>query len=135
MQLDTRLLTFLCIATFSSLTNALPSTEAAPPPAVAFGQQLQNNDETNHWVTWVEGEDACPGMQVLDVLTQPACDKSFQHGEVIYTFTGCSSDGAILDSSGIQIGGCSTVPQQHIGCKDNLHDIVKHGTCVIITTD
>ncbi|KAI2778418.1 hypothetical protein F4815DRAFT_242761 [Daldinia loculata] len=127
MQFNAGSLVFLGIAAFSSLASA---------EAVAFGQQLQNNDQTNHWVTWVEGKHACPGMQVLDVLTKSPCDQAFSLGEVMYTFTGCSGNGpptAILDSGGLQIGGCSAHDHNKINCHDGLHDIIKHGTCVIVT--
>ena len=32
----------------------------APIPSfkVGWGQELQNHDQTNHWVVWVEGESA-----------------------------------------------------------------------------
>ncbi|KAF2228655.1 hypothetical protein EV356DRAFT_420140, partial [Viridothelium virens] len=100
---------------------------------VAFGQQLQNNDQTNHWVAWVDGDKACPGMQVLDVLTDKPCEKAFTLGEVVYTFSGCSGDAgaptSILDSSDSPIGACSSDSNDKINCHDGLHDIIKHGTC------
>ncbi|OTA52914.1 hypothetical protein K449DRAFT_470246 [Hypoxylon sp. EC38] len=130
MQFNVGSLVFLGIAAFSSLANAQAQ-------AVAFGQQLQNNDQTNHWVAWVEGQHACPGMQVLDVLTESPCGKAFSLGEVQYTFTGCSGDNgpptAILDSGGLQVGGCSANSNKKINCKKGLHDIIKHGVCVIVT--
>ncbi|KAI1799282.1 hypothetical protein F4811DRAFT_565712 [Daldinia bambusicola] len=119
---------FLGIAAFSGLASA--------QQAVAFGQQLQNDDQTNHWVAWVEGQHACPGMQVLDVLTSSPCAQAFSLGEVQYTFSGCSgSNGAptvILDSSGAQIGGCSANANNKIHCHGDLHDIIKHGVCTIV---
>ncbi|KAI1494269.1 hypothetical protein F5X96DRAFT_9519 [Biscogniauxia mediterranea] len=117
MQLNVGSLVFLSIAAFSSLASA---------QAVAFGQQLQNDDQTNHWVAWVEGKHACPGMQVLDVLTESPCNQVFNLGEVMYAFSGCSSDSGpptvLLDSNGFQIGGCTTASDK-INCHDGLHDI------------
>ncbi|KAI0967938.1 hypothetical protein F4678DRAFT_464836 [Xylaria arbuscula] len=114
MQLNARSLVFLGIAAFSSLaTNA---------QTIAFGQELQDNYQTNHWVTWIDGENACPGQQVLEVLTSSPCGQSFNLGEVEYTFTGCSGDSdpptAILDSGGLQIGGCSAKDNDKINCHD-----------------
>ncbi|KAI1428352.1 hypothetical protein F5Y12DRAFT_56707 [Xylaria sp. FL1777] len=130
MQLNAGSLVFLGIAAFSSLTSA---------QTIAFGQELQGNDQTNHWVTWVDGEHACPGQQVLGVLTESPCGQSFSLGEVEYTFTGCSGDAgppaAILDSGGLQVGGCVANSHDKINCHDGLHDIIKHGTCKVITTE
>ncbi|KAI1456389.1 hypothetical protein F4805DRAFT_432685 [Annulohypoxylon moriforme] len=130
MQFNVGSLVFLGIAAFSSLANAQAG-------AVAFGQQLQNNDQTNHWVAWVEGKHACPGMQVLDVLTESPCGQTFSLGEVQYTFTGCSGKSgpptAILDSGGLQIGGCSANANNKINCHKDLHDIIKHGVCEIVS--
>ncbi|KAI0895034.1 hypothetical protein F4806DRAFT_88735 [Annulohypoxylon nitens] len=129
MQLNVGSLVFLGVVAFSSVASAQAQ-------AVAFGQQLQNNDQTNHWVTWVEGKHACPGMQVLGVLTKSPCGKTFSLGEVQYTLTGCSGDNgpptAILDSGGLQIGGCSANDNDKINCHDGLHDIIKHGVCEIV---
>ena len=98
MQFTAGSLVFLGMAAFTRLASA---------QAVAFGQQLQNDDQTNHWVAWAEGEHACPGMQVLNELTESPCDQAFQIGEVLYTCTGCSSGSnaptAILDSGGLQV--------------------------------
>ncbi|KAF2231421.1 hypothetical protein EV356DRAFT_293230 [Viridothelium virens] len=128
MQLNAGFLTFLGITASSSLASAQQS--------IAFYQQLQNNDQSNHWVAWVDGEHAYPGMQVLDVLTKAPCDRVFSLGEVMYTFTGCTGDGtaptAILDSGGVQIGGCSANDNSKIHCGDDLHDIIKHGKCGIV---
>jgi hypothetical protein len=127
MQLNAGSIVFLGIAAFSSLASA---------QAIAFGQQLQNNDQTNHWVAWTEGEHACPGMQVLTKLTDSPCNEAFSIGEVMYTFSGCS-DGSgspptvLLDSGGLQIGGCAPASDK-INCHDGLHDIIKHGVCAIV---
>ncbi|OTB04207.1 hypothetical protein M426DRAFT_11829 [Hypoxylon sp. CI-4A] len=127
MQLIAQSLVVLGIAAFSSLANA---------QTVAFGQELQNDDQTNHWVTWVDGEKACPGQQVLDVLTETPCGQPFNLGEVEYEFSGCSGDNGaptvLLDSSGLQIGGCSANANNKINCHDGNHDIIKHGTCTIV---
>ncbi|KAI8623434.1 hypothetical protein F5Y19DRAFT_458662 [Xylariaceae sp. FL1651] len=128
MQFNTGSLLFLGIAAFSSLANA-------QAVSVAFGQQLQNNDQTNHWVAWVEGQHACPGMQVLDVLTKSPCEQAFNLGEVMYTFSGCSGDNGaptvLLDSGGLQIGGCAPASDK-INCHGGLHDIIKHGVCTVV---
>ncbi|KAI4869097.1 hypothetical protein F4820DRAFT_62287 [Hypoxylon rubiginosum] len=129
MKLNAGSLFFLSIAAFSSLASA---------QAIAFGQELQEGDQTNHWVTWIDGKNACPGQQILGVLTKSPCDQPFNFGEVEYTLSGCSGETnspptVILDSDGLQIGGCTTAHSGNkINCKDGLHDIVKHGTCVII---
>ncbi|KAI1188618.1 hypothetical protein F5B17DRAFT_439430 [Nemania serpens] len=128
MQLNAGSLIFLGIAAFSSLASA---------QTIAFGQELQNDDQTNHWVVWIDGEDACPGQQVLGVLTASPCGQAFNLGEVEYAFTGCADPAGpptvILDSGGLQIGGCSADSNDKINCHDGLHDIIKHGTCVVVT--
>lgn len=126
MQFTTSALVTLTLGALTSLASA---------QAVAFGQQLQNEDQTNHWVAWVEGEHACPGMQVLTELTESPCEQAFQLGTVLYEFTGCSGENgaptAILDSGGLQVGGCSPASDK-INCHDGLHDIIKHGVCTIV---
>ena len=128
MYFTTGSIVFLGLAAFSTLANA---------QQVAYGQQLQNNDQTNHWVTWKEHEHACPGMQVLDVLTKDPCAQPFNLGTVRYTLTGCSGDSghptAILDSSGLQVGGCTANDNDKINCHDGLHDIIKHGVCTVVS--
>ncbi|KAK5626478.1 hypothetical protein RRF57_002193 [Xylaria bambusicola] len=47
-------------------------------PNVGFGQQLQDTDQTNHWVVWVEGENACPPSVVIDPLTDSPCGIDFE---------------------------------------------------------
>lgn len=73
-----------------TLLSALASTAFAFPrpdeplqartaiPNIAFGQQLQDDDQSNHWVVWEEGKDACPPDTVLNVLTSPPCGYEFQ---------------------------------------------------------
>ncbi|KAI1165598.1 hypothetical protein F5B18DRAFT_649554 [Nemania serpens] len=128
MQFNVGSLVFLGIAAFSSLASA---------QTIAFGQELQNDDQTNHWVVWIDGEHACPGQQVLGVLTDSPCGQAFNLGEVEYAFTGCAEPSGpptvILDSGGLQIGGCSADSSDKINCHDGLHDIIKHGTCVVVT--
>ncbi|KAI1401091.1 hypothetical protein F4819DRAFT_459645 [Hypoxylon fuscum] len=127
MQLIARPLVLLGIAAFSSLASA---------QTIAFGQELQNGDQTNHWVVWVDGKKACPGQQVLGVLTKTPCGQPFNLGEVEYAFTGCSGDSGpptvLLDSAGLQIGGCTANANNKINCHGDNHDIIKHGTCVVV---
>ncbi|KAI1811193.1 hypothetical protein GGS20DRAFT_127197 [Poronia punctata] len=127
MQYSIQTLAILGLTAFTSLTSA---------QAVAFGQQLQNNDQTNHWVAWTEGEHACPGMQVLSKLTDTPCGHGFSLGEVRYQFSGCPDEAGtpptvLLDSGGLQIGGCKPASDK-INCHDGLHDIVKWGVCEIV---
>ncbi|KAK9780719.1 hypothetical protein SCAR479_01905 [Seiridium cardinale] len=126
MQFNIGSIIILSIAAFGSLANT---------QAVAFGQELQNDDQTNHWVAWTEGEHACPGQQVLDVLTKSPCGQSFSLGEVEYTFSGCSGDKGpptvLLDSGGLQIGGCKSASDK-IHCHGDDHDIIKRGVCAIV---
>ncbi|RWA14801.1 hypothetical protein EKO27_g295 [Xylaria grammica] len=44
---------------------------------VAYGQQLQADDQANHWVTWEEGKDPCSCAQVLGPLVEDACGQVF----------------------------------------------------------
>ncbi|KAI1871794.1 hypothetical protein JX265_005780 [Neoarthrinium moseri] len=126
MQFNIGSIVFLGVAAFGSLASA---------QAVAFGQELRNGDQTNHWVAWTEGQHACPGQQVLDVLTKSPCGQSFSLGEVSYSFSGCSADSGaptvLLDSGGLQIGGCKTASGK-INCHGDNHDIIKHGVCAIV---
>ncbi|KAI0181172.1 hypothetical protein GGR52DRAFT_567410 [Hypoxylon sp. FL1284] len=127
MYAATRSLVFLGLAAFSSVASA---------QSIGFGQELQNNDQTNHWVVWIDGENACPGQKVLGVLTKTACGQPFNLGEVEYTFSGCSGDSGpptlLLDSAGLQVGGCKANENNKIHCHGDDHDIIKHGTCTVV---
>ena len=45
---------FILAVTSAVATLACPILNArdAAPPNIGFGQQLQNTDQANHWVTW-----------------------------------------------------------------------------------
>ncbi len=65
---------------------------AATPPAprdvtkIGYGQQLQNNDQTNHWVVWVDGVTACPNLRLLGPLTSSPCGQVFSLAGTSATF-------------------------------------------------
>ncbi|KAI8633573.1 hypothetical protein F5Y19DRAFT_470813 [Xylariaceae sp. FL1651] len=130
---------FLGLVTFNSLASAQIQ--------IAYGQELQANDQTNHWVAWEDGLEPCVGQagerQVLGVLTKSPCDDTFSIGEVMFTFTGCSSTNgaptAILDSGGLQVGVCSadshTINCHKVKGHGEVHDIIKHGTCTVATAE
>ncbi|KAI0903036.1 hypothetical protein F4823DRAFT_569083 [Ustulina deusta] len=124
MYSKTETLIFLGIASISGLANAIQ---------VGYGQQIQNSDQTNHWVIWVEGDHACPGMSVIGSLAGSSCGQGFVVDGSYYQFGGCgggNEPGQLLDSSGSSIGGCSRKDNGYkISCHDGLHDIVKHGVC------
>ena len=57
---------------------------------VGYGQQIQLSDETNHWVVWVEEEDACPATQTLSVLTSSPCEQTFSLAGGSWKLTNCN---------------------------------------------
>ncbi|KAI1347258.1 hypothetical protein F5Y01DRAFT_295602 [Xylaria sp. FL0043] len=126
MRVNVGSLVYLGIAVFGTYSSA---------QVIAFGQELQNNDQANHWVTWIDGENACKYHQALDVLIKTPCDQAFNFGEVEYTFAGCSgTDGPptiLLDSAGLQIGGCVHT-YDYVNCNNGDHDIIKHGKCTVV---
>lgn len=42
----------------SPVATELEARAPIPNFKVGWGQELQNHDQTNHWVVWVEGESA-----------------------------------------------------------------------------
>ncbi|KAI1429743.1 hypothetical protein F5Y12DRAFT_725203 [Xylaria sp. FL1777] len=46
--------------------------------SVAYGEQIQGTDQSNHWVVWIEGKSACPPLQVLGSLVTSPCNTTFQ---------------------------------------------------------
>ncbi|KAI1171680.1 hypothetical protein F4777DRAFT_582647 [Nemania sp. FL0916] len=134
MYSKTASLAFLGMAVFSSLTSA---------QTIAFGQEIQNDDQTNHWTVWIDKTDyPCDVEQVLGVITKVPCGQTFNLGEVEYSFSACTGpsidDAAagptvILDAAGNQIGACGT-SKDYVSCNNDNHDVVKHGVCQIVNT-
>ncbi|KAI0968139.1 hypothetical protein F4678DRAFT_443400, partial [Xylaria arbuscula] len=44
---------------------------------IGFGQQLQEDDQTNHWVVWEQGKDPCTPFAVLGSLSYGPCNTTF----------------------------------------------------------
>ncbi|KAI3324748.1 hypothetical protein HD806DRAFT_493504 [Xylariaceae sp. AK1471] len=130
------------LAAFLPATFAAPSAEPISPlhirnniAKVGFGQQLQNGDQANHWVVWVEGESACPHAIDLGPMTSNPCNKPF-------TLPGSSTAVILSDCDGNSpktlrepdnnngfITTCDAASDK-INCHGDKHDIVKHGKCV-----
>ena len=99
---------------------------------IAYGQEIQNSDNQNHWVIWNEGSSACPIRQVLGLLTSNPCTQLFTVDDSQFQFGDCDSSNeptVLLDSKGTQIVQC-TENSDHINCSGSQHDIIKHGYCV-----
>lgn len=62
-----------------ALSLALLSGLASAAVNIGYGQQLQNNDQANHWVVWIEGESACPNSRTLGPLVQSPCNQNFNY--------------------------------------------------------
>ncbi|KAI1414482.1 hypothetical protein F5Y13DRAFT_188143 [Hypoxylon sp. FL1857] len=107
----------------------------APIPnfKVAWGQELQNSDQTNHWVVWVEGESACPTASKLSVLTNSPCGQPFNIRGQQLSFAGCSKNEPVnvLASDGSKVLSCSPNGKygRQMNCHGDQHDIVQHGYC------
>ncbi|KAI0911983.1 hypothetical protein F4823DRAFT_245551 [Ustulina deusta] len=71
------------LSTIIPAAIAVPQVDTQPEAKsnisnVAFGQQLQDEDQTNHWVVWLEGKSACPPAVILDLLTDSPCGMTFE---------------------------------------------------------
>ncbi|KAI1131087.1 hypothetical protein F5Y10DRAFT_234229 [Nemania abortiva] len=101
---------------------------------VAYGQQIQNNDQANHWVVWMEGRDACPPLQVLGLITSDPCNSNFTlPGTDNLEFAGCDNYGEphVLLSEGKYVRACKkSKTKSTIRCHDkNMHNVIKRGRC------
>ncbi|KAI1336735.1 hypothetical protein F5Y15DRAFT_392985 [Xylariaceae sp. FL0016] len=99
--------------------------------SVGYGQQIQPQDDTNHWVVWVEGESACPAAQILGPLTGTPCGQRFTLEGAEYQLGGCASNNEpseLLDAGNSILSSCTTEDDK-ITCHGDQHDIVKHGKC------
>ncbi|GAP86777.1 hypothetical protein SAMD00023353_2101040 [Rosellinia necatrix] len=119
----------------------IPAALAAPPAepinemgavklsTIAFGQQLQNNDQANHWVIWFSHKKACPPLVVLGSLANSPCNSTFGvPGSSNLTFGYCDEHGepGALFSDGVFVRDCKK-SRKKIKCND--HDIIRHGKC------
>ncbi|KAI1261156.1 hypothetical protein F5Y18DRAFT_440692 [Xylariaceae sp. FL1019] len=133
MHFNTGSVIFLGISALSNVASA---------QTIAFGQQIQNDDNTNHWTVWRDKTDnPCRVEQVLSELTTEPCDQPFFLG-ALYSFSACTGPSlhdappqptVLLDSEGFQIGTCET-SDHYISCSNGSHDIRKHGVCQIVNT-
>ncbi|KAE8383046.1 hypothetical protein BDV26DRAFT_180198 [Aspergillus bertholletiae] len=130
MQLQSLLFTLPFLT--AVLASPAPA-EAAPVAAVhpiGYGQQLQNNDQANHWVVWIEGKSACPNSRTLSRLVDSPCGHTFYFDNQPYHLADCGSDNE--PRRVVQPGGksqsCSR-DNRKITCHGSTHDIVKHGKC------
>ncbi|KAI0146087.1 hypothetical protein GGR57DRAFT_516942 [Xylariaceae sp. FL1272] len=134
MHFNTGSAIFLGLVAFNNLARA---------QSIAFGQQIQDDDQANHWTVWLDKIDnPCKVEQVLNNLVDEPCGQPFNLGEVAYSFEACTGpslyDAAaqptvLLDSAGLQIGACGTA-EDYISCSDGSHDLRKHGVCEIVNT-
>ncbi|KAI0105071.1 hypothetical protein GGR51DRAFT_520727 [Nemania sp. FL0031] len=101
---------------------------------VAYGQQIQEEDQTNHWVIWIEGKSACPPLATLSSLIEDPCGQKFSlPGSDQLEFAGCDDDGEphVLLSAGKFVRTCKSYKTNaNIHCPGKDHDVVKHGKCV-----
>lgn len=100
---------------------------------VAFGQQIQTDDQTNHWVAWIEGSTACPPSQILGTLVNDPCGQRFDlPGSKDLEFAGCDNDGLphVLLANGKFIRTCKE-SKKTLKCvpAGSGHDVVKRGKC------
>lgn len=125
---------------------AAPPQGPAPQPAlavrndtnagvvkIAYGQQIQTDDEANHWVVWIEGENACPPAQVLGLLAAIPCGTSFNiSGSDGLELSDCGEDSEpnALHANGQFVRLCKQSKQKTIHCHGDQHNIIKHGKCV-----
>lgn len=72
------------------LANPVTLEDRAASVKVGYGQQIQTSDEANHWVVWVEDEDACPATQTLTGLNTSPCDQVFSLGGGKFKLTDCN---------------------------------------------
>ncbi|KFY70025.1 hypothetical protein V499_09529 [Pseudogymnoascus sp. VKM F-103] len=112
-----------------ALSVALLSGLASAYVPIGYGQQLQNNDQANHWVVWVEGKSACPNSRTLGLLVKSPCGQKFKYDGVEYKLADCdqSNEPKSLVSGGVS-WSCK-LDHDKINCHSGTHDIVKHGYC------
>ncbi|KAI1277025.1 hypothetical protein F5Y07DRAFT_407973 [Xylaria sp. FL0933] len=97
---------------------------------IAFGQQLQNGDQANHWVVWKEGKSPCPPL-VLGSLVQSPCNSTFNISGSTDTFEFRDCDDANEPNTLFFNGKfghiCKLYEKWHtIHCPGD-HNILKHG--------
>ncbi|PSR80598.1 hypothetical protein BD289DRAFT_440422 [Coniella lustricola] len=124
----------IVITTFvtASYVLAAPSVLESRAVDVGYGQQLQNSDQTNHWVVWIEGESACPATRTLSSLLTSPCNQYFTLAGERYKFVNCNGNNepqAVKDATGSIVRSCE-LEHDKINCHNGIHDIVKHGKCV-----
>ncbi|OBT61220.1 hypothetical protein VE03_08708 [Pseudogymnoascus sp. 23342-1-I1] len=96
---------------------------------IGYGQQLQNNDQANHWVVWVEGKSACPNTRTLGPLVKSPCGQQFKYDGDTYKLADCDQSNEPKSLvSGNRSWGCK-LSSDKINCHGSTHDIVKHGYC------
>ncbi|KAI1758786.1 hypothetical protein GGR53DRAFT_204917 [Hypoxylon sp. FL1150] len=107
----------------------------APIPSfkVGWGQELQNHDQANHWVVWVEGESACPAAIELAKLVDSPCGQSFNLKGQQLSLADCSGNEprSVHGSDGSKVLSCGSNGKNgnKITCHGSQHDIVQHGYC------
>ncbi|KFY19502.1 hypothetical protein V491_04403 [Pseudogymnoascus sp. VKM F-3775] len=112
-----------------ALSLALLSGLASAAVNIGYGQQLQNNDQANHWVVWIEGESACPNSRTLGPLVQSPCNQNFNYNGDTYHLADCDQSNEPKSVvGGGETKGCR-LDNDKINCHNGIHDIVKHGYC------
>ncbi|KAI0503073.1 hypothetical protein F5B22DRAFT_575053 [Xylaria bambusicola] len=131
------------IYTAITLWSAIVSTGLALPrpdgkigvsgvPNVGYGQQLQDGDQANHWVVWVEGENACPPSVVIDPLTDSPCNIDFELPgyDGLLHLGDCDKNNKphSLFTETDFVTSC-TLHDSTIHCSGSTHNVIKHGKC------
>ncbi|KAL7628442.1 hypothetical protein AAE478_002645 [Parahypoxylon ruwenzoriense] len=139
MQFAKNILLTLSLAAASLAAPATsPASELearAPIPnfRVAWGQQLQNHDQANHWVVWVEGESACPAAIELALLVNSPCGQRFNFKGQQFSLGDCSDNEprSLLGNDGKKVLSCGSNGKgnKKITCHGSQHDIIQHGYC------
>lgn len=110
--------TALLALSFTAVSYAVPGASPAenevrapiPNFKVGWGQELQNHDQTNHWVVWVEGESACPAAIELAVLTGSPCGQPFNLKGQSLSLADCSDNEprSVHGSDGSKVLSCGS---------------------------
>ncbi|KFY68377.1 hypothetical protein V496_01120 [Pseudogymnoascus sp. VKM F-4515 (FW-2607)] len=96
---------------------------------IGYGQQLQNNDQANHWVVWVEGKSACPNSRTLGLLVKSPCGQEFKYEGDTYRLADCDQSNEPKSLKGGGVTRSCRLDNDKINCHGSTHDIVKHGYC------
>ncbi|KAJ8121473.1 hypothetical protein O1611_g10093 [Lasiodiplodia mahajangana] len=101
---------------------------------ISYGQQMQIDDQANHWVVWLHGKDSCPPLAVLGSVTQEPCGQNFTlPSSETLQFAGCDDDNEphVLLSEGKFVRSCKVRSiKATVHCHGKEHNVIKHGKCI-----